>query len=103
MANRKKFHGFIGTYGTAVCQGYANAFKKMMEAAGVPTDYISGKGWTGAEWGSHGWNRVLVDGTYYYVDVTWNDCVGSNAYFMMTYEQMSQEHVEEKINPYRIE
>lgn len=90
-------------YGTAVCQGYANAFKKMMEAAGVPTDYVSGQGWTGSEWGSHGWNRVLIDGTYYYVDVTWNDCLGRNDYLMIGYEQMSYDHYEQRINPYRVE
>lgn len=90
-------------YGTAVCQGYANAFKKMMEAAGVSTDYISGQGWNGREWGSHGWNRVLIDGTYYYVDVTWNDSLGRNDYFMLNYEQISYDHYEQRINPYRVE
>lgn len=90
-------------YGTAICQGYANAFKKMMEAAGVPTDYVRGQGWTGVEWGRHGWNRVLIDGTYYYVDVTWNDSLGTDDYFMISYEQMSLDHYQESINPYRVE
>ena len=91
-------------YGTAVCQGYANAYKKMMEAVGIPTDYISGYAWTGSEWGRHGWNRVLINGQYYYVDVTWNDSTyAPNEYLLISYEEISKDHVEKLYNPYRIE
>ncbi len=90
-------------YGVVVCQGYANAYKKLMDAAGVPTDFIGGQGWTGREWGSHGWNRVLIDGQYYYVDVTWNDSLGTNKYLLMTYDQISYDHFQQMVNPYRIE
>lgn len=86
-------------YGIGVCQGYANAYQKMMNAAGIPTDYISGYGWTGSEWGSHGWNRVLMGGQYYYVDVCWNDCLSSYKYLLLDYEKFSYDHEERRINP----
>ena len=91
------------THGNVVCQGYANAYKKLMEAAGVKTDYISGKGWTGTEWGSHGWNRVTINGVYYYVDVTWNDCMRGNYYLLLDYDTFHYDHYQQRVNPYRIE
>jgi len=89
-------------YGSAVCQGYANAFMRIMEAAGVTTDYISGQGWTGTEWGSHGWNRIQIDGVYYYIDVTWND-VTNNKYLLMDYDTFHYDHYQQHVNyKYRI-
>lgn len=91
-------------YGTGVCQGYANAYKKMMEAVGIPTDYVRGYAWNGQEWGRHGWNRVLIDGQYYYVDVTWNDSsYAPNRYLLISYEEISRNHQEVSYNPQRIE
>lgn len=89
-------------YGTGVCQGYANAFCRLMNAAGVETDYISGYGWTGSEWGSHGWNRSLINGVYYYTDATWNDSLGSNQYLLISFEEMERDHRQQQINPNRI-
>lgn len=82
-------------YGTGVCQGYANAYKKLMDAAGVPTDYVSGT----ANGGRHAWNRSLINGVYYYTDVCWNDSATSpNAYLLISYEQMSLDHFQQEIN-----
>ncbi len=81
-------------YGTGVCQGYANAYKKLMDAAGIPTDYVSG----GANGGRHAWNRSLIDGQYYYTDVCWNDCLGRNAYLLISYEEISVDHEQWEIN-----
>lgn len=89
-------------YGTGVCQGYANAFCRLMNAAGVETDYISGYGWSGSEWGSHGWNRSLINGVYYYTDATWNDSLGSNQYLLIGFEEMERDHRQQQINPNRI-
>ena len=90
----------IFTQGLGVCQSYANAYWRLMNAAGIPTDYISGQAFNGVQTGSHGWNRVLIDGAYYYVDVTWNDTC-SNQYLLLSYEQISYDHFEQRINPYR--
>lgn len=86
-------------YGTGVCQGYANAFWRLMNAAGVDTDYVRGYGWSGSDWGRHGWNRSLINGTYYYTDVTWNDSMGTNKYLLISFEEMEKDHREQSINP----
>ena len=86
--------------GSAVCQGYANAFWRIMNRAGIPTDYVSGIGYTASGSGSHGWNRCYIGGVYYYVDVTWNDqgSYSNNRYLLISYEQMSADHAETEIN-----
>ena len=58
--------------GTAVCNGYAKAFQAMAQAAGLQSVIVTGTA-TGLTTGSHAWNRVLVDGEWLTVDVTWDD------------------------------
>ncbi|MBR5596947.1 MAG: SH3 domain-containing protein [Lachnospiraceae bacterium] len=68
--------------GRGRCQGYTNAFKNLMNTLGIPTDYV--RGYAGNDRSAtHAWNRVLIGGTYYYVDVTWNDSTGSNQYLLL--------------------
>ena len=82
--------------GRGRCQGYSNAYKNLMNAAGVPTDIITGYG----NGGKHGWNRVLINGAYYYVDVTWNDTTGNySKYLLISEEQMNRDHQPMKLNP----
>lgn len=89
--------------GRSVCAGYARAFKLLMDELGIPCVYISGKALdaengspahviesqggetdqssektepptTGEEvWSSHAWCIVSLDGTWYNVDITWDD------------------------------
>ena len=59
----------------AVCAGYANAFNALAHAVGLQTETVSGYA-TGE--GSHAWNRILLDGEWYNVDVTFEDPVTTN-------------------------
>ncbi|WP_062528940.1 DUF2510 domain-containing protein [Demequina rhizosphaerae] len=59
--------------GTAVCNGYAQAFLAMAEAAGLDAVQVTGSDLAGATGGDHAWNKVLVDGEWLLVDVTWDD------------------------------
>lgn len=91
-------------YGSVVCQGYANAFCKIMNAVGVPTDYVSGIAVNSrGESGRHGWNRCLIDGRYYYVDVTWNDTGRRNNYLLVSDAEISRNHLAQRLNPHRID
>jgi len=63
--------------GTAVCNGYAKAFQAMAQAAGLQTVIVTGTA-TGLTTGGHAWNRVLVDGQWLTVDVTWDDADGAS-------------------------
>ncbi len=52
-----------------VCQGYALAFKKMMDEYGVACVVVTGT----ANGGGHAWNMVKIGGKWYHIDVTWDD------------------------------
>ena len=58
--------------GYAICDDYSSLFQAMCLQAGIPCMTVR------SVWGlNHSWNRVYVDGKWYYIDVTWDDPVGS--------------------------
>lgn len=52
----------------AVCQGYALAFKLLMNKINIPCVLVEG-----AKAMNHVWNAVQLNGKWYHVDVTWDD------------------------------
>jgi transglutaminase/protease-like cytokinesis protein 3 len=64
---------------TAVCNGYAKAFQLMASDVGITSVIVTGDVREGPVAGRHAWNRVLVDGQWLTVDVTWDDAVGTTA------------------------
>ena len=70
-----------------VCQGYAEAFKRFMDEAGIGCDVVCGQ--TKGSDTYHAWNILRLHGgrECYHVDVTW-DCVGDgtvkHTYFGVT-------------------
>lgn len=52
-----------------VCQGYACATQYLLQQAGIPCVIITGM----AQGQPHAWNMALLDGEYYYIDVTWGN------------------------------
>lgn len=84
--------------GIAVCDGYSEAFQKIMKELGIPCKVIIGE----AQGGGHAWNKVKVGGKWRYVDVTFDDPVvnGQNTntkpyymYFLKTAGQMRKDHL----------
>lgn len=61
--------GGVLLHGEGVCQSYAIAFYMIATTAGLDCRYVAGT----ADGGSHGWNRVKVEGKWYYIDCTWDD------------------------------
>lgn len=55
--------------GTAVCGGYANTFKFLMDGLGIPCEVATGY----VLYANHAWNQVQIDGKWYDVDVTFMD------------------------------
>ncbi|MCR4745511.1 MAG: hypothetical protein K5894_09840 [Lachnospiraceae bacterium] len=83
--------------GTAVCQGYAEAFKVFMDQLGIPCTVVTGYVAGDYDPEDHAWNRVLIDGVYYEIDVTWNDSDSSdtslsNLYTLLSHEEMEKWH-----------
>lgn len=62
---------------TAVCQGYAAAFKLCMDLVGIDCITVGGTCTSGEEQEtvSHAWNMVRLGEQWYHVDVTWDDPV----------------------------
>jgi len=94
--------------GKTVCEGYAEVMFLVLNRAGVNCTYFAGYA---GEY--HAWNGLEVDGDYYYIDVTWDDCddikdtsgkvLYENAlkysYFCVTSEEMGREHTPDKEYP----
>lgn len=78
----------------AVCNGYAEAMALLLSCAGVENEIMTG--WADGE--LHAWNRVLLDGSWYQVDATWDDPIpdrGSfvgHMYFNVTDDIMDDSH-----------
>lgn len=74
--------------GTCVCAGYSDAFKLFMDLLNIKNELAIGFG----NGGMHEWNIVKLNGNWYQVDVTWDDCLSSYKYFNITDAQMSKDH-----------
>ena len=76
MAHRQSAYGALINK-RCVCQGYAEAYKRLLDSQGIENYVLCGKV-KGSTIG-HAWNAVSFDGrVFYHVDVTW-DSVGGRA------------------------
>ena len=57
------------TLNRAICGGYSTAFQLIMQKLGIQCGIVTGD--------EHEWNFLLLDGEYYYMDITW-DCADSD-------------------------
>lgn len=87
-----------------VCEGYARAFKYIMDELNIPCVIIMGEGTNSqGETENHAWNYVKVNEKWYAIDVTWDDPViygGGRAssesryrYFLKGSSAFNQDHV----------
>ncbi|MBQ1206018.1 MAG: hypothetical protein IIX67_02325 [Clostridia bacterium] len=63
---------------TAVCQGYASLYYRLLRELGINCRTITGQG----NGGNHAWNIVEVDGVYFNADTTWDAVSNKNRYFL---------------------
>ena len=64
--------------GKGVCMDYAKAFQTMTSMLGIKSYTYS------SDVLNHSWNAVVIDGTLYFIDTTWNDSLNNNKYLMST-------------------
>lgn len=62
--------------GVAVCDGYAESFKYLLDKVGIKNVLIFGEvdedgNFKGVV--NHAWNLIAIDGVYQHYDLTWND------------------------------
>lgn len=89
-----------------VCEGYAKAFKYLMDSLDIPCVIISGKG-TNSEGNTenHAWNYIQINEIWYAVDCTWDDpiLIGSGylsnslkyKYFLKGENEFNSTHIPE--------
>ena len=86
-----------------VCEGYARAFKYLLNELGIPCVLVIGIGTNSqGETENHAWNYVQLQENWYAVDSTWDDPViigGGTAtddskykYFLVGEEVINQDH-----------
>ena len=88
----------------SVCEGYARAFKYLMDELGINCTMVIGRATsTDGKTENHAWNYVELNGTWYAVDCTWDDPVISGngkltnedkyRYFLKGSTTMNKDHV----------
>ena len=88
----------------AVCEGYARAFKYIMDEMNIPCVLVIGQGKNSqGQTENHAWNYVELNNKWYAIDVTWDDPVvtgGGRAskesrykYFLKGSNTFLQDHV----------
>lgn len=86
-----------------VCEGYARAFKYLLDKLDIPCVMVIGTGTNSqGETENHAWNYVQLNGIWYAVDTTWDDPIvvgGGTAseesrykYFLVGKEIIDQDH-----------
>lgn len=78
--------------GLAVCDGYAKAFLLLTYMAGIDATRVIG--YAGE---NHSWNMVKVNGSWYHIDLTWDDPISIRPvlrydYFLISDETISADH-----------
>ena len=84
--------------GEAVCEGYAKAYKAVLDEMGVPCVLVNG--YLLSDEGSyepHLWTDVEIDGAWYMVDPTLCDSLGLERAFLVPLDEASVDHKEDGI------
>lgn len=75
---------------SAVCDGYAEAFSLLANAAGYQTIVVYSS--------THAWNMVYLQGHWYHIDVTWMDTGEEGSYrdsYFLGNDRLFEDHLEE--------
>lgn len=73
-----------------VCADYATLTLALCRAAGIPCLFVDGYASEG-----HQWNRVYLDGSWYFMDCTWDDPIGGKpgySYFLISADKLAKDH-----------
>lgn len=91
-ATNNGYHALVK--GETACYGYAQLFLRVMQRLGIPCQIVicddTGEGL------GHAWNVVEVDGSWYHLDLTWDDplpdapCRALHTYFLKTDREFEQ-------------
>lgn len=71
----------------AVCAGYSNLTRALLQAQGIPTLYVLGDANGAKGWDDHAWNEAYIDGRWILIDTTWGP-----EYFDMSLSNFVKKH-----------
>ena len=75
--------------GSGVCWHYAELFKALLDSVGIKNELVYGT----VNDTRHCWNKVTLNDTDYYFDLSWQSfCGSSDRYMWLTKEEMSALH-----------
>lgn len=79
--SRILFNGFAGG---GDCSEYSTTFSFLCECIGIDVFYCEGSADAddGLGYFGHAWNKVKIDGSWYYIDAYWNACRNNYDYFL---------------------
>jgi hypothetical protein len=83
-----------------VCDGYARAYKLLMDKAGVTCKKVYGKSKYGNS--AHAWNIVEINGRWYYIDSTWDDYEDNESGVRYDYFLRAKNDLNHSMYTYRI-
>lgn len=78
---------------SAMCDGYSKTFQLLADQMGISCVYYAGRSTSGS---AHSWNAVMLQGSWYYVDVTWdtlNPGLVLHTHLGITLEEVLRERV----------
>ena len=75
--------------GKIICYDYSNLYIFLCELKGIKTTMCRGM----VDEIEHSWNKQEIDGEILYTDVTFNDANNENNYLLISYEQISFDHI----------
>lgn len=67
-----------------VCCGYSIFFKALCDISKIECECVVNE--------NHEWNKVTIDGKTYFIDATWDDCLGNDKFFMIPTKEFLQIH-----------
>ena len=93
---KKATRSLIGNLikGRGVCRGYALAVSEVSKYVGLNAEAVGGMAFlSDGQSGGHAWNRVEIDGQWYYADLTWDyEHLDELDYCLKTEEEFSKGH-----------
>ncbi|MDD2575242.1 MAG: InlB B-repeat-containing protein [Acholeplasmataceae bacterium] len=93
--------GALVDWETPVCEAYAEAFQLLAHHNGLNSTYVTGKIISNGE--LHAWNNVKLGGTWYFIDVTWDDPISADLdyigydYFLTPQLPSSERLIDEEV------
>ena len=85
---------------TAACRGYSAAAYRLLRECGIAARVVTGAvTLPDGSTENHSWNIVCIDGSWYNMDITWDDQLESEDYFLKADSDMPDHRIDKEIYP----